>query len=354
MAIQKWIGEGIDPTIKESPDGDILREILELLRVRTDLGLFTLFVEIKSHRGEFFKEMADRWADKGSHTETEARWTSLRQRSIFTWLASGVAHRSTMSSVVKTWANLMAARLQLHEHDNLTAKFLKRSNNCRSVLEVHWKDKRVSIRAKRRLLQSISFQFQCAANFKKWGWHKSEECRLCKAYSKQLAFAECREQIQGYCKALQKPRIAVHHGIWRDLIRHIGKQSLEEHEDESRIWTFPISVSAVKHEEWELTKILTRMGLMTNTQLGRSDVGKKITLFHCAMGHWDADDLIDPKIKALFKVRPDGVAFNVMARICAFLEFTRPMYSRNGASEQPDWHTGADWSLDWAQDKELK
>jgi len=31
MAIQKWIGEGIDPTIKESP-GDILREILELLR----------------------------------------------------------------------------------------------------------------------------------------------------------------------------------------------------------------------------------------------------------------------------------------------------------------------------------
>ena len=26
MANQKWIGEGINPTIKESPDGDILRE----------------------------------------------------------------------------------------------------------------------------------------------------------------------------------------------------------------------------------------------------------------------------------------------------------------------------------------
>ena len=86
MAIQKWIGEGINPTIKESPDGDILREILELLRARIDLGpgLFTLFVKIKSHRGEFFKETADRWADKGRHTETEARWTSLRQRPIFT------------------------------------------------------------------------------------------------------------------------------------------------------------------------------------------------------------------------------------------------------------------------------
>jgi len=108
--------EGIDPTIKESLDGDILREIIELLRARIDLGLFTLFVKIKSHRGEFFNEMADRCVDKGRHTETEARWTSLRQRPILTWTASGVAHRSTMSKVVKTRAHLMAARLQLEEH----------------------------------------------------------------------------------------------------------------------------------------------------------------------------------------------------------------------------------------------
>ena len=30
------------------------------------------------------------------------------------------------------------------------------------------------------------------------------------------------------------------------------------------------------------------------------------------------------------------------------------MDSRDGASEQPDWYTGADWSLDWAQDKDLE
>ena len=40
MAIQKWIGEGIDPSIKESPDGDILREILELLKGQDGLGSF--------------------------------------------------------------------------------------------------------------------------------------------------------------------------------------------------------------------------------------------------------------------------------------------------------------------------
>jgi len=155
MAIQKWIGEVINPTIKESPDGDILREILELLRVRIDLGLFTLFVKMKSHRGEFFDDMADRWADKGRHMETVTRWTSLRQHPICIWTASGIAHRSTMSKVVKTRAHLMAARLQIHEHDNLTAKFLKREGNCRSVRGDHWKDKQVSIRAKRSLLQSI-------------------------------------------------------------------------------------------------------------------------------------------------------------------------------------------------------
>ena len=111
MAIQKWIGAGINPTIKESPDGDILQEILEVLRVRIDLGLFTHFIKIESHRGEFFNEMADRWADKGRHTETEARGTSLRQRPIFTWTASGIAHRSTMSKIVKTRAHLKTARL---------------------------------------------------------------------------------------------------------------------------------------------------------------------------------------------------------------------------------------------------
>ena len=53
-------------------------------------------------------------------------------------------------------------------------------------------------------------------------------------------------------------------------------------------------------------------------------------------------------------VRPDGFAFNEKAKVCAYLEFTRPMDSRDGASEQPDWYTGANWSVDWAQDKDLE
>ena len=136
----------------------------------------------------------------------------------------------------------MAARLQIHEHDNLTAKFLKREGNCRSVPGDHWKDKRFSIRAKRCLVQSISFQFPCAASVKKWGWQEEDEYRLCESfYQEQPAFLDCLRHIQGYCKALQKPRITVHHGIWRDLTMHIGKQSLGENEDGSRMGFFHIS-----------------------------------------------------------------------------------------------------------------
>ena len=153
---------------------------------------------------------------------------------------------------------------------------------------------------------------------------------------------ECLGHIQGYCKALQKPRIAVHHGIWGDLITHIGKQSLEENEDGSRVWAFPTSVSAIKHEEWEMREILAHIGLLADTQQGRSAVGKEITEFHCAMGY----DFNDTKSEVFLKVQPDGVAFIEKAKVCAFLEFTGLMDSRDGVSEQPDWYTGADCFLD--------
>ena len=71
-SIQNWIGEGSDPILRKSSDGEILRAILELLRKRMHKGLFTLFIQIKAHRGEFFKENADRWADKGRELIREA------------------------------------------------------------------------------------------------------------------------------------------------------------------------------------------------------------------------------------------------------------------------------------------
>jgi len=103
-----------------------------------------------------------------------------------------------------------------------------------------------------------------------------------------------------------------------------------------------------------MREILAHMGLMTDTQVGRSDTAIEITSFHVTMRYLDDDKLTDLKVQAFLKVRPDGVGFNLIARLCTFLEYTRPMDSRDGASEQPDWYTGADWSLDWVQDKDLE
>jgi len=60
-----WVGEGKDPLLRHSPDGDILAGIIKVLRQRVSMGLFTMFIKIRAHRGEFLNEKADRWADKG-------------------------------------------------------------------------------------------------------------------------------------------------------------------------------------------------------------------------------------------------------------------------------------------------
>jgi len=115
-------------------------------------------------------------------------------------------------------------------------------------------------------------------------------------------------------------------------------------QDGSRVLTFPTSVSAVKHEEWEMMEILAYIGLMTDTQQGRSAVGTAITEFHFEMGYLDRDKVNDTKPEVFLKVRPDGVAFNWKAKICAFLEFTRQMDSPRTTNnpmllKQRDKHT---------------
>ena len=75
-----------------------------------------------------------------------------------------------MNNVVKTKMNLMVARLQVLHNANFTTAFLKEKNNSRETLGKYWKDKEVSIKAKRRLPQSIGYQFPVAAMLKRWGY----------------------------------------------------------------------------------------------------------------------------------------------------------------------------------------
>jgi len=56
---------------------------------------------------------------------------------------------------------------------------------------------------------------------------------------------------------------------------------------------------------------------------------------------------VDDFKEVFLKVRPDEVAFNEKAKVCVFLKFTRPMDSRDSASEQLNWWSrkkGATWT----------
>ena len=82
--------------------------------------LFTLFIQIKAHPGEFFNKKADRWADKGRETAGKALWKDLSLRPIFTW----EGHPSSMNTMVKAQNNLIVARLQVLNHSNFITAFL--------------------------------------------------------------------------------------------------------------------------------------------------------------------------------------------------------------------------------------
>lgn len=348
-SIQPWIGEGGNPMIHKFPDGDILRDIIELLRIRVARGLFTLFVKIRAHRGEFFNEMADRWADQGALATENVRWNCPRLRPIFSWKVGAKLHRGIMSKGVKARANLMIAKLELRKHNGTTATFLKLEGQGRELLGLHWGDKDAGMKAKRRLLQCVSLQFPCAATFKRWGMRDSDECRLCKRlYPDRAAHAESLGHIQCYCPALQRPRIAVHHGIWRELHADISKWSTEKDKSDEPKWSFPSAISESDHCEWSFRRIIEHIGLFTewSDQVARKAFKQEIVDFHLRRELWEHNEENEygDLVTKFLACRPDGIGFNVEDRDCRLLEFTRPMDAQQSTPEVPE---------DWAEKKDI-
>ena len=67
--------------------------------------------------------------------------------------------------------------------------------------------------------------------------------------------------IQCYCPVLQLPRIAIHHGICRELMFSVRKYSTKLNDTTEPRWHFPPALSREAHAEWRLYKILEYMGL---------------------------------------------------------------------------------------------
>ena len=257
-------------------------------------------------------------------------------------------HRGVMSKSVKARVNLMVAKRELPKHNGRIATFLKMKDHGREILGLHWADKNAPIKAKRRLLQSISLQFPCAATFKLWGMQDNDECRLCKRlHPERIAFQECLGHIQSHCPALQRPRIAVHHGIWRELHKTISRWSSEKNKkDEDLKWFFPSAVSDSDHDEWSFRRTVVYLGLVDwSNPDDRKAFRRDVADYHLDLGLWETntDGNYESKIDSFLAARPDGIAFNAEDRICVFLEFTRPMDTRTGSLEEPG---------DWAEEKD--
>jgi len=83
-----------------------------------------------------------------------------------------------------------------------------------------------------QVLRGIGYQFPCAKLLKLWGIRENDECRLCKRiFPGEMAWQESLGHIQARCPVLTNPRIAVHHGIWRELLTVISQNSTETHDE---------------------------------------------------------------------------------------------------------------------------
>jgi len=166
--------------------------------------------------------------------------------------------------------------------------------------------------------------FLCA-KLKQWGVLNEVKCRLCEKYYEEKNIrdppdtVESAGHIQCYCPVLQLPRIAIHHGIWRELMFSIRNSSTELMDASKPRWHFPSALSPEAHAKWGLYKILEYMGLHEILPPGavhnRVRLRKDIEEYHIAY----AIDFDDTDIDTFIARRPDGLAFDKDKKIMCIL-----------------------------------
>jgi len=130
------------------------------------------------------------------------------------------------------------------------------------------------------VLQCISYEFPCALKLKMWGILNEVKCRLGeKCYKeKQIDSSNSVESvghIQCYCPVLKRPLIAIHHGIWKELMCSIRKSCTEPNDRMEPRLHFPSALSPEAHAEWGLYKILEYMWLHTRRGTKQNQTQKR-------------------------------------------------------------------------------
>ena len=158
-----------------------------------------------------------RWAWKTAPWEFQTKllhyfFTSNNKSNLhFTWTDNGTTHRSPMNPTVEKRIDFQVARQELKTQTGSTANFLIREDNSRDLLGKLHNDRSVWIRARRRVLQCLSYQFPCALQLQTWSILKDVKCRLCEKNYKEKKMRDPPDSfesvghIQYYCPVLQLP-----------------------------------------------------------------------------------------------------------------------------------------------------
>jgi hypothetical protein len=138
----------------------------------------------------------------------------------------------------------------------------------------------------------VSLQFPCRALLHPWGKEVSPNCPFCNE-RESLGHIQCR------CKNLEKPRIAAHHMIWREILLQLFGLSGDEGDDHK--WVIPSAVSADSHKELTVRQIIQHFGLFTTDAMLEDKIlaffAQRATLALSRVGH--LQDPTDPTSLAL-------------------------------------------------------
>ena len=249
-----------------------------------------------------------------------------------------------------------------------TELFLRRPHSSRDLLGACLADSSFPDGAKKRLIQSVSLQFLCRALLHQWGKEDSPNCPFCNE-------RESLGHIQSRCKILEKPRIAAHHMIWREILLQLFGLSGDEGDEHK--WVIPSAVSADSHKELTVRQIIQHFGFFTSDAILEDKIlaffAQRATLALSHVGHLQdptdptslaldaeshadfltrlrfsthaltdnrvrrlSDQELQTSVSAFLDLRPDGFALHQKSRRVAILEFTRAMDS------SADWETKKD------------
>jgi hypothetical protein len=144
------------------------------------------------------------------------------------------------------------SNLYLSRSLGVTESFLRRPHSSRDLLGASLSDSSVPEKAKKRLIQSVGFQFPSRALLHQWDKEDSPNCAFCHE-------RESLGHIQSRCKSLEKPRIVAHHVIWREMLLQLLNHPGDEGDE--RKWAMPLAISAGQHKEITVRQILHHLGL---------------------------------------------------------------------------------------------